>query len=415
MLVSLFPNTNLNNCLWIHFESWRDFTLRASTETEHDVDAADSRDEKRWMKQEIERKVKKMKKDEMARINLLVERAMAVDPRLRREKERIVREKKEKEDMKKRIELEKIVKENVEKELREREEASKRADEDMKKKESKKIKDAEKKQLRKARQLFRKLTMAAYQSKIPGGSETGNGSVWDDLETMNDDIELLCDKLSILELTSLTDLLGGVEAVEEESNVPVNVSALVDVQQCARETAAGAERQSLITIQRRNEARKADEEKARVDKAARATSPWSKDELGALAKGVKKYPPGGSNRWDAIALYVNNLCKLPDPRTKEECIEKYNSIAAAPPSIASSTLVATDVGETVESSSEGCSNVWNEEQDALLQEMLRKYPADMEKNERWKMIAKGVPGMTKKECVERYKAIRDAVQKKGKN
>ena len=108
MLVSLFPNTNLNNCLWIHFESWRDFTLRASTETEHDVDAADSRDEKRWMKQEIERKVKKMKKDEMARINLLVERAMAVDPRLRREKERIVREKKEKEDMKKRIELEKI-------------------------------------------------------------------------------------------------------------------------------------------------------------------------------------------------------------------------------------------------------------------------------------------------------------------
>ena len=400
---------------WIHFESWRDFTLRASTETEHDVDAADSRDEKRWMKQEIERKVKKMKKDEMARINLLVERAMSVDPRLRREKERIARERKEKEDSKKRVELEKIIKENVEKELREREAASKRADEEMKKKESKKIKDAEKKQIRKARQLFRKLTMAAYQSSSPGGSETGNDSVWDDLETMNDDIELLCDKLSILELTSLTDLLGGMEAVEEESNISVNVSALVDVQQCARETAAGAERQSLITIQRRNEARKADEEKARIDKAARATSPWSKDELGALAKGVKKYPPGGSNRWDAIALYVNNLCKLPDPRTKEECIEKYNSIAASsavpPSSTSSSTLVTTDVGETIESSG----GPWTEEQDALLQEMLRKYPADMEKNERWKMIAKGVPDMTKKDCVERYKAIRDAVQKKGKN
>ena len=73
--------------------------------------------------------------------------------------------------------------------------------------------------------------------------------------------------------------------------------------------------------------------------------------------------------------------------------------------------MTTDVGETIESSG----GPWTEEQDALLQEMLRKYPADMEKNERWKMIAKGVPDMTKKDCVERYKAIRDAVQKKGKN
>ena len=39
------------------------------------MESADSRDEKRWMKQEIDRKVRKMKKDEMARVNLLVERA----------------------------------------------------------------------------------------------------------------------------------------------------------------------------------------------------------------------------------------------------------------------------------------------------------------------------------------------------
>ena len=43
-------------------------------------------------------------------------------------------------------------------------------------------------------------------------------------------------------------------------------------------------------------------------------------------------------------------------------------------------------------------------------EVLRMYPADMEKNERWKMIAKGVPGKTKKECVDRFKAIREAVR-----
>jgi DnaJ family protein C protein 2 len=114
---------------WVKFDSWRDFTLRASTETEHDVEAADSRDEKRWMKQEIERKMKKMKKDEMARINLLVERAMSADPRLRRERERLVRERREKEDAKRKAEEEKTLRERIEREVREREMAVKRAEE----------------------------------------------------------------------------------------------------------------------------------------------------------------------------------------------------------------------------------------------------------------------------------------------
>ena len=114
---------------WVKFDSWRDFTLRASSETEHDVDAADSRDEKRWMKQEIERKMKKMKKDEMARINLLVERAMAADPRLRRERERLVRERREKEEGKRRAEEERALRERIEREVREREMAVRRAEE----------------------------------------------------------------------------------------------------------------------------------------------------------------------------------------------------------------------------------------------------------------------------------------------
>lgn len=103
---------------WIHFESWRDFTLKATKETEHDVEAADSRDEKRWMKQEIDRKVKKMKREEMARINLLVERAMAADPRLKREKERERKEKADREEARRKIEEQKAEKERVEREAR---------------------------------------------------------------------------------------------------------------------------------------------------------------------------------------------------------------------------------------------------------------------------------------------------------
>ena len=57
---------------------------------------------------------------------------------------------------------------------------------------------------------------------------------------------------------------------------------------------------------------------------------------------------------------------------------------------------------------------WTEEEDLLLQEMLKQHPASMDKNERWKLIAKGVQGRTKKECVQRFKDIREAVRK-GKN
>lgn len=50
------------------------------------------------------------------------------------------------------------------------------------------IKEQQKKQLRKSKQLFRKLTMAAYQSANPNDVSIGNNAVWDDLEKMNDDV-----------------------------------------------------------------------------------------------------------------------------------------------------------------------------------------------------------------------------------
>ena len=231
--------------------------------------------------------------------------------------------------------------------------------------------------------------------------------VWDDLEQMNDDIELLCDKLSTVELNALSGALGGASAVEEDSNTPLCTDALEEVRQCAQETAAGVERQSLLAISQRKQARQEAADKAREAKLAKATAPWTKDELSALAKGVKKYPPGGSNRWDAIALFINNQCKQPDPRSKEECIQKYNEIAAS----AAPSQAVEKKAASADDQDDG-TEPWTEEQDNLLQEMLRKYSTDMDKNERWKAIAKGIPGKTKKDCVDRYKAIREALRQK---
>jgi len=44
-----------------------------------------------------------------------------------------------------------------------------------------------------------------------------------------------------------------------------------------------------------------------------------------------------------------------------------------------------------------------------LQDALAKYPASMDKNERWTAIANAVDSKTKKQCVQRFKAIREAL------
>ena len=108
---------------WTHFDSWRDFTLKATEATDHDVEMADSRDEKRWMSKEIDRKAKALKREEVARIALLVERAMNADPRLRRERKREREEKMRQAEEKERRRMEKERKEAEEKARREREEA----------------------------------------------------------------------------------------------------------------------------------------------------------------------------------------------------------------------------------------------------------------------------------------------------
>jgi len=55
------------------------------------------------------------------------------------------------------------------------------------------------------------------------------------------------------------------------------------------------------------------------------------------------------------------------------------------------------------------SGVWTPTQHAALQAALKKYPASMDKNERWKAIAEAVPGKSKKDCILRFKEIREKV------
>ena len=53
----------------------------------------------------------------------------------------------------------------------------------------------------------------------------------------------------------------------------------------------------------------------------------------------------------------------------------------------------------VEASSE--EDAWTQVQQKQLETGLVKHPASLDKNERWRLIAEGVEGKTKKQCIER--------------
>lgn len=386
---------------WVNFDSWRDFTLSATKETEHDTDMAECRYEKRWMEKEITRKAKAMKRDEMARITKLVDRAMALDPRLIREKKRVEEEKVEKERLKEE-KREREERERKEREAREEKERIEReGTEKVERAKLKLQKEQGKKILRKAKQSLRKAVLAGYETECEKGMKT-----WDTFEGMNDDLEFLCSWLSAEELREVTE--------EITTLMDGEGGKLTTIREKATELRRGAATKSKEDLEKRETLRQAAAQKEAELKAARAPKQWSKEELSALAKAVKKYPPGGSNRWDAIALYINNLCKQDDPRKKEECIEKYNAIAAAGTKPTTSSTTDESIVNNAHSKEEKENSVlsWTEEQDRQLQEGLAKWPASVEKNKRWTAIANCVDGKGKKECVQRYKAIREALKKK---
>lgn len=55
---------------------------------------------------------------------------------------------------------------------------------------------------------------------------------------------------------------------------------------------------------------------------------------------------------------------------------------------------------------------WTQEQQQALEKALKDVPATLDPKERWNQIAERVPGKTKKQCVDRYKELRDAVKAK---
>jgi DnaJ family protein C protein 2 len=378
---------------WVHFDSWRDFSAQAADELqmENELENAESRYEKRWIEKEVGKRAKQLKKLEMNRIQTLVERAMEADPRLRRERQE---ERERKEQAKKQRELDVLKKQEAELERQRQAERQEEIDK-QRRAEEKVEREQQKKQIRKARQQLRRMTSESFTE-----NESAK-ELWADAYDMNQDVEFLCSTLSLEELAQLN---------EEYEKGTCDKKALEMILQKAKEQKQADEQPAAECT--------GETSNTNATANLKAQFPWTKDELSALAKAVKKYPPGGGSRWEQIALFVNNICKQDEPRSKEECIEKYNQIArnaAKPPPSESgngSSSMQQDASppHVVDTTTAIVDDDWTAEQDQLLQDGLAQFAATMDKNERWTLIAKAVPGKSKKECVQRFKAIREALK-----
>lgn len=285
---------------WVKFESWRDFT---GVGAEHNPEDAGSREEKRWMMKENERVAKKLKKKEMDRIIALVMLAEAKDPRIALEKEKKKNakeaEKNAKEALAKRLADEAAAanawNEKLEAEYLERKGATtKEAKEKLKKKQSA------------ARNTLRKLFRA---SAAQGHGEGEYGFV------TAANVEQLCANCELEDLAAMNDAMGGDAAAKDST---LFQAAGMDVVRAKLAWVEGIEarQQEDERIARDAKRREAEMKSA---PSPRKTGPggvagaavavervWADSDLSVLAESVARYPPGTANRWQTVALFVND-------------------------------------------------------------------------------------------------------------
>lgn len=442
---------------WIKFESWRDFSM---VKPEHDVESATCREEKRWMIKENERVSKKLKKKEISRITELVMRAMDKDPRVLLDKERKIREKQLLKQQREEKERLRLLKAREERELKEKDEAERLKSE-------KEEREKAKKQQSRNRNAFRRLVRQLATLENPGSARPTLPSEYGIFST--DDIDFICSRLQSSKLAEVNVSLGGEEALKDVGLLPANAKDIINkilAEMRAADDASLEEEKRQDEERKREQAEKAaaaDRKKRGLDRA------WTKEELSMLSKTIGKFPAGTRNRWDVICNAMNDQLRPSTPFDKEGVMfAAHNAmqllaqlketksgipsrlatpvttaLSPTPPPEVAVVAPALPAVSPVEAAVlaakksvpvpvvspptkvspsppapaviEEVVNEWSQEQQLALEKGLKKYPASMDKAERWTKIAEEVPGKTKKDCMARFKHLREEILAKKKS
>ncbi|XP_078275830.1 dnaJ homolog subfamily C member 2 isoform X2 [Rhinoraja longicauda] len=350
---------------WYNNDSWREFSYLDEEEKEK----AECRDERKWIEKQNRAARAQRKKEEMNRIRTLVDTAYNCDPRIKKfkeeEKARKEAEKKAKAEAKRKEEDEKEKIKQAELEVarlakeKEEEEARQQA------LQSKKEKEIQKKAIKKERQKLRTVCK--------------NWNYFTDNQTENvkmmEDVEKLCDRLELVSLQTLNEVLASSTRDEGQAEIQKQIQEVNA--QLAKEKEEARMRQAT----------KSSDHVAGYGGGSKA---WNEEDLQLLIKGVNIFPAGTNARWEVIANFINSHSTSGIKRTAKDVIHKAKNLQKLVP------------GYEI--------NLWTAEEQKLLEQALKTYPVNTP--ERWEKIAATIPGRTKKDCMKRYKELVEMVKAK---
>ncbi|KAF8088847.1 hypothetical protein N665_0528s0005 [Sinapis alba] len=398
---------------WYAFKSWREFP----DEEEHDLEQADSREERRWMEKENAKTTAKARKEEHARIRTLVDNAYRKDPRIVKRKEEERAEKQQKKDAKlmakKKQEEEAAIAAAEEKKRKEDEE--KRAAESAQ--QQKKAKEKEKKLLRKERNRLRTLSAPLVAQRL--------------LDISEEDIENLCMTLNIEQLQNLCDKMGNKEGL--------------DLAKVIKDGCSNSSRdQEANSKEKESEKPNGSAERVSVLESTQKKQPWSKEEIDMLRKGMIKYPKGTSRRWEVISEYIGTGRSVEEilKATKTVLLQKPDSAKAfdsflekrkPTATIASPLSTREELGESLpattkvkppskepivgqssdnngEASGSSDTDGWSAVQERALVQALKTFPK--ETSQRWERVAAAVPGKTVIQCKKKFAELKEIIRSK---
>ena len=274
---------------WLSFKSWRDFAYL----NEHQVESANSREEKRQFIRENEKKQAGKKKEEMARVRKFVEDAMRKDPRMARMRREEEEEKKRKKQSK--VNAQKQREEDEKK--RKEEEDARLAVERKKQAEVAAVEKANKQALKSIRSYFGKYSRDAGMK--------------------DEDIETLKTKLTLEQFTEV------VEAFKAEGKDSPRGKELFTAYLEGRkaEEVESATRRAERAAEEAYRKKKDEEEEEELAKQG-----WSFEDEQLLTKAIVRFPGGTVQRWEKITDAINQHTHSGRQRSMKEVIRKQKEL-----------------------------------------------------------------------------------------
>jgi DnaJ family protein C protein 2 len=147
---------------------------------------------------------------------------------------------------------------------------------------------------------------------------------------------------------------------------------------------------------------------------------WTTQELSLLTKGVAKYPAGTQDRWNRIAFYIGGRFSESQVLEKAKALKSKhkNELSVKIPNYVNPKVepVKTETAPRPPSPAKAEPKEqnpvldWTQDQQLQLEKAMKKYPGTLPAKERWEKIASEVEGKTMKDCVERFKWIKEKLK-----